>query len=1150
MINHKLNLIDKLKAIKKNRRLMKPSFNVYFSNKVEYLLQSFKERIYHTPSALTRRLVIVSSPALKSWLMLQLAKDPFIGIAAGLEIYYLDEAMEKLRTEYSSSSETKRLPSLVELALALEVELRSMCSDAHHVWQPLQKYLQFHHGEPLSKKSERRLIALASKLAMLFKQYGKYGGKMVEEWEQTEAQEWQQKLWKHIFDESSPWTYLYRELESPLTSHPQDMHIHLFSISHIPPLFHRHLEKFSRCIPVTYYLLSPCQYFWSDIRSDKESHRLSAYWKAKGISLQQQETLEEFLRDRNPLLANFGRLGREMAQLLENTAIETREYYALPASAREYPQIEALTWDDNWYLPAAGPLTVLQAIQGDMLLLRNPGSNADKLHFEQFDGSIQIHCSGTKLREIQALYDLLAGIMSRHQADAEPICPEDIIVMAPDIKEYEPFIKSVFQGPESQIDIHLMDTLTPVQSQLVQGFIHLLEVASSRWDAATLLQLFEYAAFQKKHALNPEDIEQFRRWIRESGIRWGTNTQHRNELLERDHCLHGKIEQSSSYTWEDGFNKLLTGLIMPIPEIDISATQGELLGKWLKILHSLKVDLQPLSDHSMHTLKHWAAYLQTLHNSYFARDEEASHDGESALEDAFCSLKKASKYFPNAKFPFASIKRHLETLLNYPKTSYRESRLNAASFCSLLPLRTIPAKVIVLLGLQEGNYPRTDHLPALNLMIANPKADYFPSQTDFDRYLFLEALLSARQYFIMSYLGYSEVDFKEQIPALLVTEMLNYLDQSYIIQGEPPSKHCLFQHPFHAFDARYFEPGSQLKSYSQSQYRAALAYYHLAKKEPYHFLPACTILTPKNMSGEICINLSDLSAFAANPLKTYFNKRLGIYLSREEDRIINHEESLLPSYLEFDRLKKIGLKLPFEDVVSEAERMKLLPPRIFKDVTIETLREKIEELKSNLASVEVDPNELFAIEFSERYAAAQKSSTGSLWQCPPLKIKHASGASIKIVGKLNDAAPQGLLEYIENEKDVAKSWPRFLAFQCLVKEHALPVKPHLLFMKSGCSKASLSEDPHFEFSQYLEHYFCGLENPSMLLPEWVPTLVKENNEKVLESLEALESSRNFLYNEYLKWILHYSALPPGIVEWKGAAQKLFGSILSGWFKKK
>ena len=75
---------------------MTSSFEVYFSNQVEFLLHAFKERIYKTPSAFTRRLVIVSSPALKSWLMLQLAKDPAIGIAAGMEIYYLDEALEKL----------------------------------------------------------------------------------------------------------------------------------------------------------------------------------------------------------------------------------------------------------------------------------------------------------------------------------------------------------------------------------------------------------------------------------------------------------------------------------------------------------------------------------------------------------------------------------------------------------------------------------------------------------------------------------------------------------------------------------------------------------------------------------------------------------------------------------------------------------------------------------------------------------------------------------------------------------------------------------------------------------------------------------------------------------------------------------------------
>src|SRR5438045_2725970 len=142
---------------------MKSHFEVYLSNKVEHLLQYFKERVYDSSEhPLTNRFIIVSSPALKSWLMLQLAKDPSIGVAAGLKIHYLEDAIEMLRSQFQSSSfDAKKIPSLLEMGLALELYIRNMNSQFYQlsqteqgVWLPLIQYLHIIPGELISKKSE------------------------------------------------------------------------------------------------------------------------------------------------------------------------------------------------------------------------------------------------------------------------------------------------------------------------------------------------------------------------------------------------------------------------------------------------------------------------------------------------------------------------------------------------------------------------------------------------------------------------------------------------------------------------------------------------------------------------------------------------------------------------------------------------------------------------------------------------------------------------------------------------------------------------------------------------------------------------------------------------------------------------------------
>jgi exodeoxyribonuclease V gamma subunit len=1143
----------------------KGKFFVFFSNNVEQLLESFKQTIFSSSTApFTRRLVVVSTPALKSWLMLQMARDPQMRIAAGLEIGYLDETIEKLRFLFSGT-QAKKIPSLVELGLAIEIEIRrvlkqflQLSHEEKRVWQPLIDYIQLTPGKTISKKSERRLISLAVQLARLFRHYGKYGRDMLIEWETGDLLHWQQGLWKQVFFNNYRWSYLYHELKEPLCVNDSlRLEVHLFSISYIPPLFHRYLEKVSEGVPLHYYLLSPCQYFWSDIRSDRETSHLFTYWKSQGVNQQQLYALEEFLRDRNPLLANFGRLGRQMAELIENSSIESFERYILPDSIKEHPQLESITDHTAQLAPASFPLTLLQAVQSDLLLLRNPVKE-NKLSFSEFDRSIQIHSSSSKLREIQALYNLLVDILLKHASDEEPIYPQDILVMAPDIAQYEPFIKMVFQGRESKLDSHIMDLSQPSQEPLVKDFLQLLSLPFGRWDIASLFQLFESSSFMAKHQLTVPDIEQIRLWTKDAGVSWGIDSEQRRELLQRDHCRQNLSEQASSGTWDFGIERLLTGLILwetneetsfnfSVSPLQIDSAKSELVGKLISLLKSLRADLKPLHDGSLFTLKQWSSYLQCLYEAYFQEVREASSGNGSLIQESLTTLRLTSRAFVEEKFTFSSIQKHLEIIVNQQEVNYKESRLHAATFCSLMPMRTIPAKVIVLVGMQEGSYPRYDQAASLNLLVGHPGADDYPCQTEFDRYLFLEALLSARRYFIMSYTAYSEEDFKEIYPSLLVTELLNYLDKAYDVHHQPPSSFCKVQHPFHSFDKSYFEENGLFRSYQQSQYQAAKAFYRTHKSSPYHFIPHFQVSDLQPSPPELCLNLRDLNQFARNPLKAYFNKKLGMYLPQEASKRGGKEEALLWSYLDYDGLKKASLKKPIEDILHLTKKRGLLPLGLFFDVSLATLQEKIEELKENLSLCGVETQNLFTIEFNEHYKTPEQTPEGN-WRLPPLTILYKDAFPIKIIGKLNDVSSQGVVAHVGESKEIGKVWPQFLVFHCLIQEHALNMPPCLILTKSGKIKGHFTDHPNQLLEQYLEYYFAGMNDPSPLLPEWIPIILAEEGQKLMEKLESSVNDPNqSLYNEYLEWILTHSYLPDSILNWKSYAHTVFGDMMNHWF---
>ena len=379
-------------------------FQVFFSNRVELLFNRLKNVLFgHSGHPFAKRMVIVPSPAMKSWLMLRMAQDPSLGICAGIEIAYLDETLAKLF--HMASSQSVIPPSATELALMIEVQIRKVIAayatlgiEERSCWDPLMSYLKISHEKSfttdLSKKSERRIAALSEKLAILFLKYGCFGFKMLQQWEVNEGTSWQQKLWRLVSQslQLNALSFSLSANEFHFSSEPYhaDVSLHLFAMSFVNKQQHQCLMDCSRYFPVNYYLLSPCLAFWSDIRSDREACRLKEHWKKAGVSQEQHIALEEFLRDRNPLLANFGRMGREMASQIEESEGLTFEDYALPESVGCNSSYVDQIDPTLHFLKTRHGLSLLEAVQSDIALLRNP-DKTEKISIDPSDDTIQFH---------------------------------------------------------------------------------------------------------------------------------------------------------------------------------------------------------------------------------------------------------------------------------------------------------------------------------------------------------------------------------------------------------------------------------------------------------------------------------------------------------------------------------------------------------------------------------------------------------------------------------------------------------------------------------------------------------------------------------------------------------------------------------------
>ena len=194
------------------------------------------------------------------------------------------------------------------------------------------------------------------------------------------------------------------------------------------------------------------------------------------------------------------------------------------------------------------------------------------------------------------------------------------------------------------------------------------------------------------------------------------------------------------------------------------------------------------------------------------------------------------------------------------------------TFCAMLPMRSIPFRVICLIGLDDGAYPRQTRVPGFDLMKEHPRPGDRSRRLD-DRYLFLEAMLSARENFYISYAGQSIQDNSVRPPSVLVSELLDAIEQGFETPGRDIGDAIVTQHRLQAFSPGYFR-GERLFSYSAENAAAALSAVAGRREK----LPFISSNLPEPQPAWRSIDVQALVRFYANPARWLLNRRLGIRL--------------------------------------------------------------------------------------------------------------------------------------------------------------------------------------------------------------------------------------------------------------------------------
>lgn len=782
--------------------------------------------------------VIVQNAGMQHWLNMSLAAQRGISMNMQYKLpsQYLWNLIRNLASEEDVPEQSPY--SREVLAWRIDTLLASnevLNDDTYHVateyWRTHSKN---NSSESYSEAEQLKRYQLACQLADLYEQYLIFRPQWIHAWHQGEfiaydqpqqltpdgcidsdesSAIWQGKLWQLLVNEQ-PYdphelvTLAIANLNSLDLNDKKNSRVQLlpqrlsfFGINAMAPLWLEFIHALSEKIDVHFFHLNPCFAYWGDVVTEK--HAIESWLKGQDFSdnTERENVASSNFSDNladinrqvgNPLLANLGQQGREFMALLYQYSTVNIEVFESAVADIEAKSASDENLDTNLKNDKllTAKASVLSLVQQDILSL------SDARHMPeiraQVDDSIVITSAHSALREVQGLHDWLL-----HQFNQDKnLTPKDVLVMCPQVEQYAPYVNAVFaRGWQDIADevpplpCSIADRISKDAEPLVAAFAELLKLPDSRFQVSSLIALLRLPAMQKRFAINLDDIEKVTQWLDAASIHWGLDKAHKQQVLAQSQaeiaqeCPSPEASVSDSFTWQQGLSRLMRGFAFSDQRViyqnqmllpNIEGSDSELLGKLMLIIEQLQISAINMSKPRSAT--QWQVYLLDFLQQLF---DDESDNGLSIIQNAIESLVEYCQHAAySSDISLSVIRDYLNAHFSQPDPG-RQFMIGQVTFCSMLPMRSIPFKIIAVLGLNDGEFPRQRQPLSFDLMATTPAKLGDRSRRGDDRYLFLEAIISARQALYLSYQGRNIKNNKERQPSLVLKELMEYLARGY-----------------------------------------------------------------------------------------------------------------------------------------------------------------------------------------------------------------------------------------------------------------------------------------------------------------------------------------------------------------------------------
>ncbi len=927
--------------------------HLHSSNRLEKLVDMLAEVTKQPlPTAFHSEFIVVQSKGMERWLSLELAQR--LGIWANAKFPFPKSIVwQILRT-----------------VLSQETNLNYFDKQAVHYFDPevlqwgVMQILPTLLDEPdfseikhyLQEDTQGiKLFQLSQRIADLLDQYVIYRPEWIQAWEQDKILQellssgkstaWQTQLWQALFKKygNEHYAYLYEKFKTQVVQ--ADFHnpylpkrLSIFGIHALPPFYIDIFEKLSHVAEVHLFILNPCQEYWGDILSNTEiAHRIARRYK-------KPDTPEGlYFETGNRLLASWGQVGRDFVDMLLNYDADDADDAVIDEP----------------------PKNLLEHLQADILhLTEYQGSLEQRVQLSAMDTSVQIHACHSPMREVDVLHDQLLAFFERDPS----LSPKDILVMMPDVESYAPFIQAVFDtqtDARKHIPFSIADRNLRSASALIDAFIALLELQHSRFNVNEVLNLLEREVVYSRFNFVPSDLSLIRRWLKETQVRWGIDAEHRRAL---------KLPAFEENTWRAGLDRLLLGYALPqqgttlyqgiLPFDEVEGSNSLVLGRFISFVEELFHYVEAFQ--TPRTLSEWNDFTQKLLERFFSSQDETEAQAQAIRREL------------NDLVNNSQVAGFAETVSSNVLVQYLQQRLageplpthfltGGVTFCAMLPMRSIPFKVICLLGMNDQDYPRPQKRAGFDLIAAHPKRGD-RSRRNSDCYLFLEALLSARQHFYLSYVGHSIHEEANFPPSVLISELQDYIHKGFQFAEltEETVAHLTTHHPLQPFSARYFDQQHpRLFSYSE-EYCAASQQMQQLRHGVWRFIK--TALPQPTEETNKTLDIQRLVRFFRNPSEYFLKECLGLRLPEQEDILKENEpfhvEAGLDEYFLNQQIVNYALSATdLEGLQPALKAAGQLPHGNIGELVYQKLADKarpfVEYVKQALAQPSLPPTKVF-----------------------------------------------------------------------------------------------------------------------------------------------------------------------------------------------